>query len=121
MDVTQLCNSFMSFYYTQFNTNRAGLQGLYNERSMLTFSGERIQGTANIVAKFMSLPPCTAKPNTSDVQPNPATNGAVIVVNGDINIGGRSPAKYVETFLINPTPGAQGQFYIHNHVYRVQE
>lgn len=120
MDVKQLCNAFMSHYYAQFNGNRAGLAGLYGADSLLTLTGERVQGAANITAKFQTLPPCQAKPLSCDVQPNPATGGAVIVVNGDLQLANGSCPKFAETFLINPVEGNPGQFYIHNHVYRVQ-
>ena len=120
MDVNQLCNAFMQHYYAQFNGNRAGLQALYSAESMLTLTGERIQGAANIAAKFMALPPCTAQPITCDVQPNPVTNGAIIVVNGDLKFADGRTTKYAETFCINPVASAPGQFYIHNHVFRIQ-
>ena len=120
MDVQALCNAFMTHYYTQFNGNRAGLAALYGADSMLTLTGERVQGAANITAKFQSLPPCQANPLACSVQPNPATGGAVIVVNGDLKLQNGQVPKFAETFLINPVKDKPGQFYIHNHVYRVQ-
>merc|ERR1712194_603497 len=47
---------FCQHYYGTFDTNRAGLAGMYGDTSMLTFEGEQFQGAAGITQKLVSLP-----------------------------------------------------------------
>ncbi|KAD3641873.1 hypothetical protein E3N88_31097 [Mikania micrantha] len=51
MDPDAVAKAFVEHYYSTFDTNRSNLANLYQESSMLTFEGQKIQGSANIVAK----------------------------------------------------------------------
>ncbi|KAL7241011.1 hypothetical protein ACSBR2_006602 [Camellia fascicularis] len=56
MDPDTVAKDFVEHYYSTFDANRAGLANLYQESSMLTFEGQKIQGSQTIVAKLTSLP-----------------------------------------------------------------
>uniref|UniRef100_K7K8K7 NTF2 domain-containing protein n=1 Tax=Glycine max TaxID=3847 RepID=K7K8K7_SOYBN len=56
MDPNALAKAFMEHYYNTFDTSRSGLANLYQQSSMLTLKGQKIQGASNIVAKLTSFP-----------------------------------------------------------------
>ncbi|KAD0890837.1 hypothetical protein E3N88_43582 [Mikania micrantha] len=60
MDPDAVSKAFVEHYYSTFDTNRSGLANLYQESSMLTFEGQKIQGSQNIVNKLTSLPSSSA-------------------------------------------------------------
>jgi hypothetical protein len=119
-DVTALATAFLQHYYTHFNGDRAQLAVLYRAESMLTLAGEKMQGAAAIIPKLQSIPKCQAQPITWDCQPSPA-GGALILINGNLVVSPTQATKYCETFNIQPVPGAAGQYFILNHVFRVQQ
>jgi hypothetical protein len=59
-DFNSIAQQFVQFYYTTFDTNRAGLFPLYTPESMLTFEGEQFRGAQSIVAKILELS-CTSQ------------------------------------------------------------
>lgn len=56
MDLDALSKAFMEHHYSMFDVNRAELSGLYQEDSMLTFEGQKIQGAQNITNNLLGLP-----------------------------------------------------------------
>ena len=56
MDLEEVAKAFVGHYYRMFDADRAGLGSLYQDASMLTFEGQKIQGSQGIVAKQTSLP-----------------------------------------------------------------
>ncbi len=56
MDPDQLSKAFVAHYYSTFDSNTPNLLGLFQESSMLSFEGEKIQGAQNISNKLSSLP-----------------------------------------------------------------
>nr|CAD1824484.1 unnamed protein product [Ananas comosus var. bracteatus] len=56
IDPDVMAREFVEHYCMTFNRNRAALGELYQEGSMLTFEGDKIQGAQAIVAKLASLP-----------------------------------------------------------------
>ncbi|MCL7046915.1 hypothetical protein MKW94_002780 [Papaver nudicaule] len=72
MDPETVSKAFVEHYYTTFDANRANLGSLYQESSMLTFEGQQIQGSQNIVAKLNSLSfqQCKHTITTVDCQPS---------------------------------------------------
>lgn len=79
--------AFLQYYYQLFESNRAGLANLYQEGSMLTFEGQKFQGTQAIVAKLAALPFNQAKvnPTSMDFQPSVA-GGIMVFVTGSIQV-----------------------------------
>uniref|UniRef100_A0A164THT5 NTF2 domain-containing protein n=1 Tax=Daucus carota subsp. sativus TaxID=79200 RepID=A0A164THT5_DAUCS len=72
MDPDAVAKAFVEHYYSTFDNNRSNLGNLYQEASMLTFEGQKIQGSVNIVAKLTSLPfqQCKHSISTVDCQPS---------------------------------------------------
>ncbi|CAN6840829.1 unnamed protein product [Brassica oleracea] len=94
MDPDAVAKAFVEHYYTTFDSNRAGLVSLYQEGSMLTFEGQKIQGSQNIVAKLTSLPfqQCKHNITTVDCQPSGPANGMLVFVSGNLQLAGEQHA-----------------------------
>ncbi|KAH7682256.1 NTF2-like protein [Dioscorea alata] len=56
MDPEAVAKQFVDFYYHTFDTNSPSLVSLYQDSSMLTFEGTKIQGAAAIAAKLTGIP-----------------------------------------------------------------
>ncbi|KAK9090098.1 hypothetical protein Sjap_023275 [Stephania japonica] len=94
MDPDALAKAFVEHYYTTFDANRANLASLYQEQSMLTFEGQKIQGAPNIVSKLTSLPfqQCQHSVSTVDCQPSGPSGGMLVFVSGNLQLLGESHA-----------------------------
>lgn len=94
MDPDTLAKAFVDHYYSTFDANRAGLGNLYQENSMLTFEGQKIQGSTNIVAKLTSLPfqQCKHNVSTIDCQPSGPSGGMLVFVSGNLQLVGEQHA-----------------------------
>jgi hypothetical protein len=90
---------------------------LKNDQSMLTFEGQQVQGSANIIAKLKSVGGVSHSVKTTDIQPSSNPNAIVIFVTGAIKIGGDNPLHFCEFFHLVGT--APGQYYVHNVVFRL--
>lgn len=88
-----------------------------NDQSMLTFEGQQVQGSANIIAKLKSVGGVSHSVKTTDIQPSSNPNAIVIFVTGAIQIGGDNPLHFCEFFHLVGT--APGQYYVHNVVFRL--
>ncbi|XP_058731776.1 nuclear transport factor 2A-like [Vicia villosa] len=120
MDPDALAKAFVEHYYTTFDNNRAGLATLYQEGSMLTFEGQKIQGSPNIVAKLTSLPfqQCHHSITTVDCQPSTVNAGMLVFVSGNLQLGGEQHAlKFSQMFHLIPTQ--QGSYYVQNDIFRL--
>eukprot|EP00286_Rhodomonas_abbreviata_P017121 CAMPEP_0181327276 /NCGR_PEP_ID=MMETSP1101-20121128/22007_1 /TAXON_ID=46948 /ORGANISM="Rhodomonas abbreviata, Strain Caron Lab Isolate" /LENGTH=195 /DNA_ID=CAMNT_0023435909 /DNA_START=8 /DNA_END=595 /DNA_ORIENTATION=+ len=116
----EIGKAFVSHYYSIFDSNRAGLQGLYQDMSMLTFEGEKIQGAAAIGQKLTSLPFQTVKHEVVTVDSQPAAGGGVLVFAcGNLKVdGSENPMKFSQVFCLMPLQGVQGYF-CYNDVFRL--
>nr|XP_043607207.1 nuclear transport factor 2A-like isoform X1 [Erigeron canadensis] len=94
MDPDALSKAFVDHYYSTFDTNRGGLANLYQDASMLTFEGQKIQGSQNIVAKLTSLPfqQCKHTITTVDCQPSGPAGGMLVFVSGNLQLAGEQHA-----------------------------
>ncbi|KAK9191643.1 hypothetical protein WN943_020258 [Citrus x changshan-huyou] len=94
MDPDSVAKAFVEHYYTTFDANRTGLANLYQEGSMLTFEGQKIQGSQNIVAKLTSLPfqQCQHSITTVDCQPSGPAGGMLVFVSGNLQLAGEQHA-----------------------------
>ncbi|KAK9113433.1 hypothetical protein Syun_020230 [Stephania yunnanensis] len=87
---------------------------------MLTFEGQKIQGSTNIVTKLTSLPfqQCKHAITTVDCQPSGPAGGMLVFVSGNLQLLGESHAlKFSQMFHLMPTP--QGSFYVLNDIFRL--
>ncbi|KAH9318316.1 hypothetical protein KI387_020085, partial [Taxus chinensis] len=90
MDPDAVAKAFVDHYYNIFDTNRAGLAGLYQDGSMLTFEGQKIQGVQGIIGKLTSLPfqHCKHNITTVDCQPSGPAGGMLVFVSGTLQLPG---------------------------------
>ncbi|KAL3653838.1 Nuclear transport factor 2A [Castilleja foliolosa] len=90
MDPDAVAKAFVEHYYTTFDASRAGLANLYQDESMLTFEGQKVLGSQNIVAKLTSLPfgQCKHHISTVDCQLSGPGGGVIVFVSGNIQIVG---------------------------------
>ena len=84
---------------------------------MLTFEGQQVQGSANIIDKLKSVGQVKHSVKTTDIQPSANPNAIVIFVTGAIQIGGDNPLHFCQFFHLVGT--APGQYYVHNCVFRL--
>ncbi|XP_047330062.1 nuclear transport factor 2B-like [Impatiens glandulifera] len=87
---------------------------------MLTFEGQKIQGSANIVAKLTSLPfqQCQHIISNVDTQPSGPSGGMIVFVCGNLQLSGEQHAlKFSQMFHLMPTP--QGSYYVLNDIFRL--
>ncbi|KAG0581148.1 hypothetical protein M758_4G232000 [Ceratodon purpureus] len=120
MDPDSLSKAFVEHYYSTFDTNRPALAGLYQDGSMLTFEGEKIQGAQQIGAKLNSLPFTQCKHNVStvDCQPSGPAGGMVVFVSGNLQLQGEEHLlKFSQMFHLIPTP--TGSFFVFNDIFRL--
>jgi hypothetical protein len=138
--------AFATHYYQTFDTNRAALQTLYKDGSMLTFENDQFMGMQQIMTKLtVRAPPCpsAARPrpaitvgcwraaqtlnfktvqhqaSTIDSQPTPTTPGGILTfVTGKLVVDGSpNPLNFAQSFHLLPTP--EGGWYIHNDLFRL--
>ncbi|KAK1632230.1 hypothetical protein QYE76_006545 [Lolium multiflorum] len=120
MDPDGVAKAFVEHYYRTFDSNRAGLVGLYQEGSMLSFEGEKFMGAAAISAKLTSLPfdKCLHKVVTVDCQPAGPTGGVLVFVSGSLQAGeGEHQIKFSQMFHLMPV--GPGNFYVQNDMFRL--
>ncbi|GMP57578.1 hypothetical protein CsSME_00021605 [Camellia sinensis var. sinensis] len=114
MDPDAVAKAFVEHYYSTFDANRAGLANLYQESSMLTFEGQKIQGSQNIVAKLTSLPfqQCQHSITTVDCQPSGPAGGMLVFVSGNLQLAGEQHAlKFSQMFHLMPTPQGNAELF----------
>lgn len=102
MDPDSVAKAFVEHYYSTFDANRAGLANLYQDGSMLTFEGQKIMGSPNIVAKLTSLPfqQCQHQISTVDCQPSGPAGGMLVFVSGNLQLAGEQHAlKFSQVYL----------------------
>lgn len=120
MDPDSVAKAFVEHYYTTFDSNRAGLANLYEDGSMLTFEGQKIQGSRSIVEKLTSLPfqQCRHSISTVDSQPSGPAGGMLVFVSGNLQLAGEQHSlKFSQMFHLMPT--AAGSFYVFNDIFRL--
>ncbi|XVF33410.1 hypothetical protein REPUB_Repub17cG0166300 [Reevesia pubescens] len=93
MDPDVVAKAFFEHYYSTFDAIQAGLANLYQDGSMLTFEGQKIQGSQNFVAKFTGLPfqQCQHNITTVDCQPSGA-GGILVFIFGTLQLAGEQHA-----------------------------
>ncbi|CAI7619713.1 unnamed protein product [Penicillium glandicola] len=118
-DFNAIAQQFVQFYYQTFDTNRAGLAGLYRDQSMLTFETSSVQGVASITEKLGALPFQKVQHQiaTFDAQPS-SGDGIVVLVTGALLVDEeQKPMNYTQCFKLQPD-GA-GSYFVLNDVFRL--
>mmetsp|Transcript_12376 Transcript_12376/g.31436 ORF Transcript_12376/g.31436 Transcript_12376/m.31436 type:complete len:127 (-) Transcript_12376:63-443(-) len=121
-DFEGIAKAFIDHYYKTFDTpgGRGQLSALYQEQSMLTWEGQKLQGAAQIVNKLSSLPfqQCKHHVSTMDSQPAGQTGGIIVSVTGQLLVDGEQhPLKFSQVFQLMPSP--QGSYYVLNDIFRL--
>eukprot|EP00243_Klebsormidium_subtile_P000119 TRINITY_DN10193_c0_g2_i1.p1 TRINITY_DN10193_c0_g2~~TRINITY_DN10193_c0_g2_i1.p1 ORF type:complete len:123 (+),score=18.26 TRINITY_DN10193_c0_g2_i1:202-570(+) len=119
MDADAIGKAFVEHYYNTFDQNRAGLGGLYQEGSMLTFEGEKFLGAQTIQNKISSLAfqQCKHSILTIDCQPSGHPGGILVFVSGSLQVGGEEhQLKFSQMFQLLP---AGSSYYVQNDVFRL--
>ncbi|KAH9978498.1 hypothetical protein BJV74DRAFT_946916 [Russula compacta] len=119
-DINSVAQQFTNFYYRAFDENRATLQPLYRESSMLTFEGTPIQGVRGIIEKLTSLPfqKVQHKVTTLDAQPSSPNIASLIVsVTGLLVVDDSpNPLQFSQVFHLIPEGGS---YYVLNDIFRL--
>lgn len=118
MSFQEVGTSFVSQYYQYFASNRASLGGVYRPTTLMTWSGEQMQGVESIMGRFSTLAfnQCQFKPEDIDCHPS-LSGGVIVVVNGEVLLEGeRHPLKYNDVFHL--ASDASG-WYISNQIFRI--
>ncbi|KAF9915283.1 Nuclear transport factor 2 [Linnemannia zychae] len=116
-DINTVAEQFITFYYQTFDADRNGLLPLYRPTSMLSFEGAQTLGAANIVEKLVSLPLGALRHQISTQDAQPADNGILILVSGQLLAGEETnPQFFTQTFLLKPEGGS---YFIQNDIFRL--
>eukprot|EP00033_Pygsuia_biforma_P001084 GCRY01001234.1.p1 GENE.GCRY01001234.1~~GCRY01001234.1.p1 ORF type:complete len:143 (-),score=30.10 GCRY01001234.1:86-460(-) len=118
----EIGQQFVSYYYSTFDSNRAGLAGLYTNESMLTFEGGQFLGVEAIMKKLtegLSFKEVRHQGTSVDVQPT--KEGMLVFVCGHLMIDGNTEIdkalKFSQVFQLLPT--ASGSYYVFNDIFRL--
>ncbi|KAG1397373.1 hypothetical protein G6F60_009047 [Rhizopus arrhizus] len=118
--IGSVAKSFVEYYYSTFDTNRAALTSLYREESMLTFEGQQFRGTASIIEKLTTLPfqKVSHNVNTLDAQPgSPSTGSIIVTVTGHLTVDDSpNPLMFCQAFHLVP---AGSTYWIFNDIFRL--
>lgn len=117
-DADTVGRQFLDYYYGIFSTNRPGLATLYQDASMLTFEGQKLQGTQAIVGKLTSLPfqKAAIQRTSEDFQPS-VSGGIMVFVCGNIlPEGENNPLKFSQVFHLMPF---NNSFVVTNDMFRL--
>ncbi|PSC70930.1 Nuclear transport factor 2 [Micractinium conductrix] len=117
-DPEAVAKAFTDHYYATFDTARNNLAGLYQDQSMLTFEGQKFQGTQAILQKLTSLPFQQCKHHISSLDAQPSLSGGVLVfVTGQLLPEGETnPLKFSQTFHLAPVGGS---YVVTNDLFRL--
>ena len=119
----EIGKALVQHYYQTFDdaAQRANLQGLYQDGSMLTYEDEQFMGMQGIMTKLttgMKFQTVQHQVSTCDCQPTMG-DGIIAVVTGKLAVDGnvQTPLNFTETFILFPTPA--GSWYIHNDIFKL--
>ncbi|KAI0694161.1 nuclear transport factor 2 [Cerioporus squamosus] len=119
-DINAIAKQFTDFYYTTFDTNRAGLQNLYRDVSMLSWEGTPIMGASAISEKLTTLPfeKVQHKVTTMDAQPSsPSVASMIVSVTGLLLVDDSpNPLQFSQVFQLIPDAGS---YYVYNDIFRL--
>jgi len=114
---SEMAHAFTQLYYSIFYSNVDGLSEFFNNKSMMTFQGEKVRGQHFIMQKLKSLGAVKHTPKTMDCQPSIDRNSLLIFVTGTIVIGdlNANPFHFNEFFhLVSTVPGL---YCVHNIIF----
>ncbi|ODV87029.1 hypothetical protein CANARDRAFT_16518 [[Candida] arabinofermentans NRRL YB-2248] len=119
VDFNSLAQEFCTFYYDQFDKDRAQLGNLYRDHSMLTFESSQIQGARNIIEKLTNLgfTKVVHRISTLDAQPASENGDVLVMVTGELIIDDESNSqRYSQVFHLIPDSGS---YFVLNDIFRL--
>jgi len=120
-DKSDVGKAFCDHYFQTFDTQRANLQTLYQDTSLLSFENEQFMGMQSIMTKLTTLQFTTVQHAvaTCDCHPQAASSGILILIAGDLAADGETtkPLKFSQAFVLLPTPA--GSWYIAHDIFRL--
>ncbi|KAE8321626.1 hypothetical protein BDV39DRAFT_197436 [Aspergillus sergii] len=123
-DYGSIAASLVSHYYRTFDdTNtRSTLTSLYRQESHLVWEGHPCQGPENIMAALSQSVSNTVKTKVTTIDSVPTSNSGVLVVAAGsmvVDDAYDRPCKFSSTFLLQPTPGQTGGYFIEGQIFRL--
>ncbi|TCD62392.1 Nuclear transport factor 2 [Steccherinum ochraceum] len=119
-DPQAIAKQFTDFYYQTFDSNRAGIQALYRDNSMMTWEGTQILGASSIVEKITTLPFAKVqhKVTTLDAQPSSNAVASILVsVTGMLLVDDSpNPLQFSQIFQLIPDGTS---YYVFNDIFRL--
>jgi hypothetical protein len=120
-DFTAIGSSFVQHYYNIFDSDRAKLQTLYRDQSMLTFESKQFMGTQAVMAHLQNLPFQKVQHQVKQVDCQPSGCGGIVVfVIGSLLVDdGKNPIMFSQLFHLIPVDAARKDFWLHNDMFRL--
>ncbi|XP_047332110.1 nuclear transport factor 2B [Impatiens glandulifera] len=118
--VEVLGKAFVDHYYSLFDNDRRSLSSLYQPISMMTFEGQKFEGSAKISCKLNDLPfdQCKHLISTVDSQPSVFPGGIVVFVSGSLCLAGEEHSlRFSQMFHLVPT--LEGSYFVQNDIFRL--
>ncbi|KAI8109676.1 hypothetical protein M9434_000956 [Picochlorum sp. BPE23] len=117
-DPEAVAKAFTDHYYSTFDNNRSGLAGLYQDQSILTFEGQKFQGTQQITEKLGGLPFQSCQHRVVSLDAQPSVGGGILVfVTGQLLTDGESkPLNFSQAFHLMPVGSS---FVVTNDLFRL--
>lgn len=118
MSFEEVGKQFARHYYATFCGDRSQLQPLYRDSTLVTWSGEQMQGVGAVMEKFANLTFRTAQFKPEDIDCHPSLSGGIIVVvNGECMLDQeRHGLKFNDVFHLAQD---QGNWFISNQLFRI--
>jgi len=115
-----IASAFSTHYYNMFDTNRAQLESLYVDCSILQFENDTHMGKVEVMKKLVGLPMATVKHILTTVDGQPTIDGGVIVhVIGQLKTDDDHPHAFSESFHLKKDPSNPASFVILNEIFRL--
>ncbi|KAH7824627.1 putative nuclear transport factor 2 [Monocercomonoides exilis] len=115
--VQQLATETLQRYYTLLDTNREGLNTLYQPTSIMTMEGKEFVGAA-ILTQLKGLPQMKHTPKHFSIQPSPGPNCFHAMVIGEVQVAGTTASTlFAEYFHLVPNGT---NFYVANQFFRTR-
>ncbi|KYR02656.1 hypothetical protein DLAC_11432 [Tieghemostelium lacteum] len=116
MDPKQIASSFITHYYSIFDSNRANLAQIYQPQSILSWEGKEFQGVQKIVEHLTELPFSQVQRKSSHDVQTTFQGGLIIFEFGTLSIDNSPPMKYSRVFHL---ANNNNQFLLLNDFFRL--
>ncbi|KAE8420676.1 hypothetical protein BDV36DRAFT_306468 [Aspergillus pseudocaelatus] len=122
-DYQSIASAFVNHYYITFDNGNArpSLASLYRAESILVWESQQHKGAENIMTALNrpELKNLKTVITTADATPAPES-GVLVAVTGRFCVDNNfdKPIVFASTFLLQPTPGQPGGYFIYSQTFR---